>query len=139
MVASPARGGYGRVCKTPHNPAREGERMSESKEPETLEAFVEGLSDRVLSCRELGHHWRPLTVTWEPEARAYHRQMRCPGCRTVRTQVLTESGHVLSNGYRYPDGYLASGVAERINRDAFRMEAVQRFLEQHQPNGEKVA
>jgi hypothetical protein len=102
--------------------------MPRKEAPESLEAFVDGLSDRVLTCRELGHHWRPLTVTWEREARAYHRQMRCPSCRTVRTQILTEHGHVISNGYRYPDGYLAGNLTERVSRDAFRMAAVQRFL-----------
>lgn len=104
------------------------------EESRTLDSFVSGLTDRMLACRELGHYWKPLTVSWEREARAYHRQMRCSGCRTVRVQVLTESGHVVSNSYRYPDGYLAAGLTGvGVNRDRFRLEAVSRFLETHAP------
>jgi len=109
--------------------------MSKSDKPETLDAFVSGLTDKTLACRELGHTWRPLTVTYERESRTYHRQLRCPGCRTIRVQVLTESGHVVSNGYRYPDGYLVpGGLGVGVSRDAFRVAAVQRFLETHAGN-----
>jgi len=106
--------------------------MAKTREaPESLDAFISGLTDRTLACRELGHTWRPNTVTWEADSGTYHRTMRCPGCRTVRVQVLTRTGHVVSNGYRYPDGYLAAGLGAGNSRDAFRAEAVQRFLETH--------
>ena len=104
-----------------------------SRDPaETVSAdvFSSRLSDKALHCRELGHTWRPLVASWEAESRTFHRRLRCPSCRTERVQVLSAHGGVLSNGYRYPDGYLAThvegGVAGR--RDLFRLEAVLRVL-----------
>jgi len=91
--------------------------------------FVGDLSDKLLHCRELGHTWKPLTVSWDREASCYDRRLRCPSCRTVRVQLLTSSGHVVSNRYQYPDGYLAKNVTvSTLNRDLFRMEAITRFM-----------
>lgn len=103
-----------------------------------LDTFVAGLSDRLLHCRELGHTWKPLTVRWDGEARAYDRRLRCPSCRTVRIQLLDQHGHVVQNRYDYPEGYLATGVTVGTgHRDRYRVEAVQRFLEAH--NGDRAA
>lgn len=104
--------------------------------PRTLspEQFAETLSDKALHCRELGHVWRPHTVTFDELARCYERSLRCTSCRTVRSQVLDARGHVIRNSYRYPDGYLAQHV-ERVgqSRDAYRVEAVVRFLQAQSP------
>jgi len=98
-------------------------------EPIAAETFVGDLSDRTLHCRELGHQWKPLTVSWDRTASVYDRRLRCPSCKTIRVQMLTDHGHVVSNRYVYPDGYLAKGVTVGdLNRDMFRMEAIQRFL-----------
>jgi hypothetical protein len=92
-------------------------------------SFVGDLSDKWLHCRELGHQWKPLTVSFDRKGGAYDRRLRCPSCRTVRIQVLTASGHVVSNRYDYPDGYLAKGVQTgTLHRDDFRLEAIVRFL-----------
>ena len=97
--------------------------------PVSVETFAANLGDRVLHCRELGHVWRPLTVRWDAKARAYDRRLRCSSCRTVRVQVITGKGHVLSNRYEYATGYLAVGVeVGRGNRDTFRAEALNRAL-----------
>jgi hypothetical protein len=98
-------------------------------QPPDLDAFVADLSDRVLHCRELGHVWKPMTARWDREASCYDRRLRCTSCRTVRVQLLTGSGHAVSNRYIYPDGYLAKGSAHNLNRDAFRLEALTRFLQ----------
>jgi len=46
--------------------------------------------------------------------------------------MLSDRGHVVSNRYVYPDGYLAKGVeVGRGDRDAFRLEAIGRFLTAH--------
>jgi hypothetical protein len=95
-----------------------------------VETFAANLGDRVLHCRELGHTWRPLTVSWDADARAYDRRLRCSSCRTVRVQVVTGKGHVLSNRYEYAAGYLATGVQiGRGDRDTFRAESLSRFLD----------
>jgi hypothetical protein len=94
--------------------------------------FASGLSDRWLACRELGHTWKPLTVTWASKENVYDRQLRCPSCRTVRRQVLSRQGHVLRNSYIYPDGYLAKGLESgTYSRDLFRLEAVVRYVSTH--------
>ena len=92
--------------------------------------FVGDLSDRLLHCRELGHTWKPLTVSWDRASKSYDRRLRCPSCRTVRVQILTNSGHVVSNRYVYPEGYLAKNVeVQTLSRDLYRMEAITRFLQ----------
>lgn len=98
--------------------------------PIPVDTFAARLSDRVLHCRELGHTWRPLVATWEPESRSFHRALRCPSCHTERRQVLSSRGHVVSNSYVYPKGYLATNVDGIVGgRDAFRLEAVIRTLD----------
>jgi hypothetical protein len=97
-----------------------------------VESFAASLGDKVLHCRELGHVWRPLTVRWDASAKAYDRRLRCSSCRTVRVQVLTGKGAIVSNRYEYADGYLASGVQiGRGDRSTFRSEALSRFLNAH--------
>jgi hypothetical protein len=95
-----------------------------------IEEFAHGLTDKTLHCRELGHVWRPLSVSFDRTANAYDRRLRCTSCRTVRVQVITERGHTVSNRYIYADGYLATDVKiGRGDRDAFRRESLHRFLE----------
>jgi hypothetical protein len=99
--------------------------------PVPVDTFAARLTDRVLRCRELGHQWRPLMASWEPESRSFHRALRCPSCHTERRQVLNAYGHVISNGYVYPKGYLASNVEGPTSgrRDVYRLEAVIRTLD----------
>lgn len=104
--------------------------MASPSEEIPVEDFAHGLSSARLRCRELGHYWKPLTATWDREARCFDRSLRCTGCRTIRHQTLTESGHVVANRYTYPEGYLAKGVAKHGgSRDAFRAESLRRFVE----------
>ena len=104
--------------------------MPDNNAPKRAAAdFVGDLSDKLLHCRELGHTWKPLTVHWDRDSSSYDRRLRCPSCRTVRIQLLTSTGHVHSNRYQYPDGYLAKDVQPgTYNRDLFRMEAITRFI-----------
>lgn len=108
--------------------------MPRENPPPTVEQFAHTLSARVLHCRELGHTWRPNTVTWDGDARAFDRRLRCSSCRTVRVQIVGERGGVISNRYIYPEGYLAKGINNvSANRDLFRLEALTRFLEGSHP------
>jgi hypothetical protein len=95
--------------------------------------FAEGLSDKQLHCRELGHNWRPLAASWDRKAGVFDRRLRCPTCRTERVQVLSKRGEVVSNRYVYAKGYLASSIDEHPGisamRATFRLEAVHRFLD----------
>jgi len=106
--------------------------MEETVAPE---AFASGLSNRVLSCRELGHVWVPWTVEVVKERRrvgGYLRIMKCRQCRAERHQVLDSRCGVVSNSYRYPDGYLAKNVEAGVTRDVFRLEAINRWLDSHE-------
>ena len=105
-------------------------RPVEDTAPIAADVFASRLSDKALHCRELGHTWRPLAASWDAEARAFDRRLRCSSCRTERRQVLTATGHVVSNGYVYPAGYLATHVEGMTGaRDLFRLEAVLRTLD----------
>src|SRR4051812_44403686 len=75
------------------------------------ETFAAQLNDRFLHCRALGHNWRPHTAEYDQAAGTYDRTLRCSNCRTLRHQVLSSLGGVLSNGYTWPDGYRATNVA----------------------------
>lgn len=100
----------------------------------SVETFAHGLSDKQLQCRELGHTWVQWSVQVITERRrvgGYERTMRCRACRTERRQLLDSGGHVVSNGYRYADGYLAANVQKGFTRDTFRLESVTRWLERH--------
>lgn len=112
-------------------------RKTRRDEPELRDtaSFAQSLSARQLHCRELGHEWRDHTVSWDPDQRVFDRALRCRSCGTVRRQVLNSHGHVLRNGYVYAPGYLASKVLNRdgLNRDAFRLEALTRWLGSNKP------
>jgi hypothetical protein len=101
--------------------------------PIPLDSFAASLPTSFLACRELGHVWRPFTVSWDADAHAYDRQLKCSRCKTTRKQLLDSHGHVLTNNYKHAPNYLAKGV-EVIRgggRDVFRLEAVTRFLDDH--------
>jgi len=70
-----------------------------------------------------------MVARWEPESHTFHRRLRCSSCRTERVQLLNQRGHVITNHYVYPEGYLAKNVEGMAgNRDTFRLEAVIRTL-----------
>jgi len=106
-------------------------RAAEDPNIRDVHAFAHGLSNKQLHCRELGHEWRHHTATYDPREQIFDRSLRCRNCGTVRVQVLNSHGHVLRNGYRYTEGYLASKVLNKdgLTRDVFRLEALTRILE----------
>lgn len=112
-------------------PRRHLAAVGQTTEPVPVDTFAARLPDKALHCRELGHTWRPLVASWEAEARAFHRRLRCASCRTERVQVLSARGHVLSNRYDYAAGYLATNVTGMTGaRDMFRLEAILRTLDE---------
>lgn len=111
---------------------RQTRRAAKDPNIRDVPAFAQGLSDKQLHCRELGHEWRHHTAEYDRKARVYDRALRCRNCGTVRRQVLDQRGHVLRNGYTYPEGYLTTKVQNRegLSRDVFRLEALSRIIEQ---------
>lgn len=106
--------------------------VTPATETVTPEVFAARLTDAALHCRELGHTWRPLVARWESDSRSFHRRLRCSKCRTERVQLLSSRGHIVSNHYVYPDGYLAKNVEGAVGgrRDLYRLEAVIRQLDE---------
>jgi hypothetical protein len=87
-----------------------------------------------LACRDIGHAWRPLTASFEGEARQYRRVLRCSRCKTDRVQYLNVRGHVESTHYEYPDGYQRPpgsdfGPYDSAMRDAVHLTSVLRLVE----------
>lgn len=105
--------------------------MVQVEEPVSAETFASHLPARFLRCRELGHVWRPHTVSREAGGVGFFRRLKCSECKTEREQLLDSHGHVVRNGYHYADGYLADGHLQRgtYSRDVFRLEAIVRYLD----------
>ena len=114
---------------------RRTRRAAEDPNIRDVPAFAQSMTDKQLHCRELGHEWRHHTATYDTKARVFDRSLRCRNCGTVRHQVLNSRGHVIANGYKYAEGYLATKVMNRdgLSRDVFRLEALTRILEQTTP------
>lgn len=99
-----------------------------------VETFAHDLNDKQLACRELGHVWRPAAVEVVREGRSlggYVRTFRCSQCRTERRQTLDSHGGIVTNGYVYANGYLATKVEGGFTRDVFRLESIHRWLDRH--------
>lgn len=105
--------------------------MAERADDVSVETFAASLPSRYLDCRELGHLWKPWRAQWDAAAHAYDRELRCSRCKTLRHQLINEHGHVLSNNYKYSDGYQAKHVRDaiRASRDVFRLESLTRYLQ----------
>ena len=89
------------------------------------------LAESFLSCRDMGHAWRPYTAQWVPKDRQYRRTLQCSRCKTQRVQRLSSSGYVESTHYTYPDEYLlpaGNGTYDSAARAAVHLASVQRML-----------
>lgn len=95
-----------------------------------VQEFAGGLPQGFLECRELGHAWRPHTASWNADSRSFDRTLRCTRCRTLRVEVLSPRGEVLSRHYVYPESYLAANLGRitGTGRDVLRRESLSRQL-----------
>lgn len=97
--------------------------------------WSEGLPDRYLLCRDMGHRWQPFSARWDEKERAYSRVLRCSRCKTDRTQLLAMNGLILSGHYEYPDGYTApagTGRIDQMARGALRLESTLRLIQKEE-------
>jgi hypothetical protein len=64
----------------------------------------------------------------------FERVLRCTSCRTEKLQLVNKHGHIVSSHYRYAANYLAQHVKGLGGgaRDAYRLEAITRWLESSQ-------
>lgn len=119
----------------------------------TLHEQIEGLTDAVLMCRDMGHAWGVQAPFYIVEveggvrgAKYAERVCGCLRCDTQRIElyrVFKEHLEKLSNRYIYPDAYKLFGpkgargeTRQKARKEAFdrAMRAI-RELEQHEANG----
>ena len=102
-------------------------------DPLSVQVAAMEMSDEFLACRELGHTWHPRTAAWNGDERVYDRTLRCPRCKTMRLQTLSQRGEVLTNSYAYPEGYLLTigGRIAGAGRDMLRLESLNRQIGEH--------
>lgn len=102
-----------------------------------VEEFAEGLSDKYLQCRELGHLWRPTNRAGRIELegtkeKGWYRQLKCYRCTTKRVQELDHKGMILSNRYIHPEGYLMEGLGRIVGegRGVLRLASLKRIVKE---------
>ena len=93
-------------------------------------SFAAGLSESHLLCRELGHLWAPFTARLA-DGGGFERVLRCQRCRTERWQLLNSRGGVVTNNYKYAEGYQHKGHGRIVGdgRDALRLESLHRVMD----------
>lgn len=72
-------------------------------------------------CRDVGHSWAPYDAVIE--RKFIQRILKCRNCTTLRIQTLDKNYDVVSNTYRYPDGYLVEGAGRLSASDRARIRA----------------
>lgn len=111
---------------TPADQVLDGVKWADLKE---VEAFASELSEEFLQCREMGHRWLPSKAHVNPD-RTFHREMRCPRCRTRKQQEVSGRGEILSTQYKHPEGYLHEGMGRIAGdgRGLLRLESIRRTI-----------
>jgi hypothetical protein len=102
--------------------------MARRKARTPREEWLGNLAPEFQDCRDLGHHWRPVTGGWQRDVAAWARTLACARCGTQRRQVISGTGHVTRNAYTYANGYVAPKGSDPISRDTIRLAAIERQL-----------
>lgn len=97
--------------------------------PEDVQEFAEGLPEKFLYCREMGHNWRPYTAGRFKDG-GFERVLRCSRCRTRRVQEISNKGVIVKNQYVHPEGYLSKGMGRIVGegRGVLRLESIKRIV-----------
>lgn len=112
---------------------RRARRTTGYASPGEVEQFAHQLPEAYLTCRDLGHSWRPFTARALPrrEGGGFERVVKCSRCPTRRVEHLSTSGERLASNMAYPKGYLHKGLGRIVGegRDVLRLESVTRVLD----------
>lgn len=94
-----------------------------------VQEFAEGLPERFLYCREMGHNWRPFSAGRHKDG-GFERTLRCTRCKTKRIQSISDRGIILSSHYEHPEGYLSKGMGRIVGegRGVLRLESIKRIV-----------
>lgn len=104
-----------------------------AKRDDPLADWMADLPPEFVTCRDLGHSWRPWRAWNDTDEREYVQILRCSRCKTNRTRSIDYRGGRGSNRYSYPDDYQAPkghGLLGQDGRADLRLLAIQRFIEQ---------
>lgn len=101
----------------------------EGADADDVRAFAQGLPERFLYCREMGHNWRPFSAGSHPDG-GFERVLRCVRCKAKRFQTISSAGVVLGSRYEHPEGYLSEGLGRIVGegRGALRLESMRRIV-----------
>lgn len=72
--------------------------------------IVAAYSDEYITCRDTGHHWKPITAVREKKSGNIRRVLTCQHCAADRNQILDRAGYIISSNYSYQNGYLIPKV-----------------------------
>lgn len=91
-----------------------------------IERAVKAMDLAFIQCRDFGHSWRPYSARWMAADNAYHSELMCQRCKTIRQRWLSRTGAQLSGNYDYPAGYLVQGMGRLTgsDRDVIRLQSV---------------
>jgi hypothetical protein len=102
--------------------------------PEEMHEDLNFLSDKAIDCRDYGHawkrseHWTGVTDGGRSIA-GYEREIVCRECGTTRRDFIdARTGERTTEGYSYPDNYLAGQGHGRIFVHQIRKERLRRML-----------
>jgi hypothetical protein len=97
---------------------------------DAVQEFAEGLPERFLYCREMGHNWKPYTASAYRDG-GFERVLRCTRCKTRRHQEISNRGVIVHNRYEYPEGYSAPKGMGQIageGRGVLRLASIKRIV-----------
>lgn len=94
------------------------------------------LTPEAVSCRGLGHLWKPYTAKWYERAnlkfKGYNVTLVCDrGCGTSKHFMLSQRGEYFPATYTYGDRYLLEKGNDPITREdrgQFKLEALSDWL-----------
>lgn len=100
-----------------------------------VEDFAHELPEEFLACREMGHRWLPRTASQNNDG-TFHREMRCPRCKTRKQQEISQRGEILATQYKHPEGYLHQGLGRIAGdgRGVLRLESIKRTITRVEAN-----
>jgi hypothetical protein len=79
-----------------------------------VRAAVKDMPDGHVHCRTLGHVWAHRTV--DRHQKGFIQILGCKSCDTIKEQIISRQGEILSSHTTYAPGYLLKGLG-RLRAD----------------------
>lgn len=84
-----------------------------------------------LTCRDMGHAWKPYTV--DRERRMWMSTMLCGRCGSFKVRTISSQGRLVKSNMQYADGYLIAGwgVMSAEDKAKMRLALLTRLAEEY--------